>query len=140
MLSLNICIHDTDESPEFCDKFKSYKIIKAFRVKKCIDEKKVLGYRPFAYLFDTFLPSKIGGTGRKFDWELIRHIDGLKCPVFLSGGLTAKNVKDAIKCVKPDWVDVSSSVEKKPGKKDHKKIRELARHTIHGRCIFWKKV
>lgn len=114
-----------DEPPEFCDKFKGYKVIKAFRLKRCFDEKSVLRYKPFAYLFDTFIKSKVGGTGKKFDWRLIRHINGLKRPVFLSGGLSAKNVLDAIKCVHPDWVDVCSSVELRPGKKNHRKVKEF---------------
>lgn len=118
------------ETPEFCDRFKGkYKVIKAFRVKRCVDRKKVARYKPFAFLFDTFVPAKAGGTGKRFDWRLIRHIDDLKRPVFLSGGLTAKNVEDAIKCVKPDWVDVSSSVEKSPGIKDHKKVKDFIKAT-----------
>lgn len=118
------------ETPEFCERFKGkYKVIKAFRVKGCVDRKKVARYKPFAFLFDTFVPAKAGGTGKMFDWRLIRHIDDLKRPVFLSGGLTAKNVEDAIKCVKPDWVDVSSSVEKSAGIKDHKKVREFIKAT-----------
>lgn len=115
-----------NESPEFCERFKDrYKVIKAFRVKRCINRKRIARYKPFAFLFDTFSPSSAGGTGKRFDWRLIRHIDELKCPVFLSGGLTAKNVKEAIKCVKPEWVDVSSSVEKKPGEKDQEKVRKF---------------
>jgi phosphoribosylanthranilate isomerase len=111
-----------NESPEFCQKFSSCRVIKAFRVKDSLDLKAVQRYKPFAYLFDTFVESKLGGTGEQFDWKLIRHICDIKRPVFLSGGLTEKNVKLAIDSLNPDWVDVSSSLESKPGKKDHKKI------------------
>jgi phosphoribosylanthranilate isomerase len=52
-------------------------------------------------------------------------VDGLKRPTFLSGGLTAQNVRQAVEYVKPDWVDVCSLVEKCPGKKDHKKVKEF---------------
>jgi len=48
-------------------------------------------------------------------------------PVFLSGGLDAQNVLEAIEKVRPEWVDVSSSVEISPGKKDSKKVREFIR-------------
>jgi len=123
--NLDILQFHGNESPEFCRKFKGYKIIKAFRVKDKVDLEKVLRYKTFAYLFDTFVKSKIGGTGKKFDWKLVRHIDSIKLPIFLSGGLTAKNVKKALEVVNPLWVDVSSSVEGKPGKKDHKKVREF---------------
>jgi phosphoribosylanthranilate isomerase len=114
-----------NESPDFCKRFSNYKIIKAFRVNDYIELKNVVKYKTFAYLFDTFVASKVGGTGKKFDWKLVSHIDKLKSPVFLSGGLTKKNVKQAIETVRPHWVDVSSSVEIRPGEKSHKKIREF---------------
>ena len=114
-----------NESPEFCKKFKGYKIIKAFRVKDKIELKNLLSYKTFAYLFDTFVKSKIGGTGKKFNWTRVRHLKDLRKPIFLSGGLNAKNVTEAIKQVRPDWLDVSTSVEIKPGKKDYNKVKEF---------------
>jgi phosphoribosylanthranilate isomerase len=125
LCNLDILQFHGSESPEFCRKFKANKVIKAFRVKEAIDLKKILKYKTFAYLFDTFVPSKLGGTGKKFDWKLVRHIKNIKSPVFLSGGLTEKNVQQAIKHVRPAWVDVSTSVEIKPGKKDYKKIKRF---------------
>jgi len=122
---LDILQFHGSESPAFCNRFKLSKVIKAFRVKEELDLKKISEYKTFAYLFDTFVPSKLGGTGKKFDWKLIRHIDSIKLPVFLSGGLSEKNVREAIKHVRPAWVDISTSVEIKPGKKDHKKIKRF---------------
>jgi len=113
------------ESAEFCKKFKGYKIIKAFRVKDKIERKNLSNYKTFAYLFDTFVKSKMGGTGKKFNWMLIRHLGGFCKPIFLSGGLNAKNIRYAIRKVQPDWVDVSSAVEAKPGKKDSHKVRQF---------------
>ncbi len=123
---LDILQFHGDESPGFCKKFGDYKIIKAFRVKDGIGLKNMSRYKTFAYLFDTFLNSKVGGTGRRFDWQIIRRIiDKIDRPIFLSGGLTKDNVREAIKILRPTWVDVSSSVEIKPGKKDHKKVKEF---------------
>ena len=116
-----------NESPEFCQKFKGYKIIKVFRVKDKIKLKNLVNYKTFAYLFDTFVKSKMGGTGKKFNWMLVRHLKGLRKPIFLSGGLNVKNIKEAIKQVRPDWVDVSSSVESALGKKNHKKVQEFVK-------------
>ena len=52
-------------------------------------------------------------------------MDKISGQVFLSGGLNNRNVKNAIKQMHPDWVDVSSGVESRPGKKDHKKIQQF---------------
>lgn len=114
-----------NESPEFCGKFKNFRIIKVFRVKNEIDMEKILKYKAFAYLFDTFVKHKPGGTGKQFNWKLSRHLSGVKAPIFLSGGLDEKNVKKAIKVAHPDWVDASSGLETKPGIKDHMKIKKF---------------
>lgn len=114
-----------DETPDFCRQFPSYKVIKAFRVK----DKDSLGglsdYRGVDYyLFDAFSQKGLGGTGRKFNWELLKKAK-IDKPFFLSGGLTPKNVVSAIKTVFPSWVDVSSGVEKSPGIKDQKKMKDF---------------
>ena len=114
-----------NESVGFCFRFTGYKIIKAFRIKEKIDLPKIFKYNTYAYLFDTFTNDKFGGTGKKFNWGLLKDIKDIKKPVFLSGGLTAVNVRDALKLAHPAWVDVSSSVEISPGKKDHKKVKEF---------------
>jgi len=113
------------ETPEFCSRFKSYRIIKAIRVKDKLERRDILRYRTFAYLFDTFVAQKAGGSGKTFDWKLLKNIKVIKRPVFLSGGLTEKNVKEAVNIAHPDWLDVSSSLEIRPGKKDHSKIRDF---------------
>lgn len=125
LCDLHILQFHGTESLRFCSKFKDYKIIKAFRIKDKINTREIIKYKTFAYLFDTFIESKTGGTGKNFNWKLVRHIDGLTRPVFLSGGLTKNNVKKAIEVVQPDWVDVSSSVEIKPGQKDPKKVKKF---------------
>lgn len=121
-----------EESVDFCKRFGDYKVIKAFRVKKKVDFKNILDYKTFAYLFDTFVKSKAGGTGRSFNWALIRHLGGFHRSIFLSGGLNAENVAEAIRKIEPEWVDVSTSVEIKPGKKDHKKLKEFIKIAKRG--------
>ena len=50
-----------------------------------------------------------GGTGRTFEWSTLPS--DVRRPVVLSGGLTAANVAEAIRQVRPWGVDVSSGVE-----------------------------
>ncbi|MBM3249332.1 MAG: phosphoribosylanthranilate isomerase [Candidatus Omnitrophica bacterium] len=121
--NLNILQFHGNESPEFCRKFKKYKIIKTFHIKDKINLSEITRYKTFAYLFDTFSVFKKGGTGRKFNWDILSCLVGIKKPIFLAGGLNAGNVRKAIEVTRPDWVDVCSYVETSPGKKDHEKIR-----------------
>ncbi len=75
-------------------------------------------------LFDTQNNGEYGGTGKTFDWSLLKDIAGEK-PFFLAGGLTPENVSDAIDLVQPFAVDVNSGVEEEPGLKDFEKIERL---------------
>jgi phosphoribosylanthranilate isomerase len=114
------------ETPEFCRRFKGFRIIKSFRVRNKIKLKDVLRYRTFAYLFDTFSPGRFGGTGKVFNWRfLAEELAGVKTPIFLAGGLNDKNVKEAVRIIDPDWVDASSGLETGPGKKDLDKLRRF---------------
>lgn len=61
-----------------------------------------------------------GGTGKIFNWKLLRNIGRA---FFLAGGLNAFNIKEALKC-NPYGVDTSSGVEKN-NIKDREMIREF---------------
>lgn len=61
-----------------------------------------------AYLFDAGKP----GSGQTFDWDVLRKLPRDEKPIFLAGGLNADNVRQAIREVAPDVVDVSSGVER----------------------------
>ena len=54
------------------------------------------------------LDSGSGGTGTAFDWLLLQGIDR---PYFLAGGLGPDNVCEAVSCLHPYGVDVSSGIE-----------------------------
>lgn len=80
-------------------------------------------------LFDAHPPKKAtrpGGLGLRFDWKLLEGINP-GVPFMLSGGLDAGNVTEALNVTRAPGVDVSSGVERAPGRKDPAKIREFIR-------------
>lgn len=116
-----------DEPASFLGRLSGYKVIKAFRVSAPADLKRVCAYKADAYLFDTRVDGAYGGSGKSFDWKILRSRMILK-PTILSGGLNAKNVKGAVRMLRPYGVDVSSGVEQSPGKKDLKRMKEFIRN------------
>ncbi len=73
---------------------------------------------------DAIIVDESHGTGKIFDLSRTRDIAARsKVPVILAGGLTPRNVGEAIRDVKPYAVDVASGVELSKGIKDHSKIR-----------------
>src|SRR5262245_51495946 len=108
-----------DEPAGFCAQF-GVPYVKACRVKPGVAALEYL--RPYsgaaAWLLDSHVP-EYGGVGESFDWSLVPSTDK---PVILSGGLSAANVREAIRRVRPWGVDVSSGVESAKGIKDAAKI------------------
>jgi phosphoribosylanthranilate isomerase len=78
-----------------------------------------------ALLLDTYQKGQRGGTGKTFDWDLAIEAGKFGIPIILSGGLGPSNIEKAIRTVKPFAVDMSSSIEARPGKKDHALMKEL---------------
>jgi phosphoribosylanthranilate isomerase len=121
------------ESTKDLAALRGWKIIKAIRVR---DEKFVEQVREFtnakdrpsALLYDAYAREARGGTGKRFDWDLLvgaidaGAISGDAPPMILAGGLTPENVSSAIRRLRPYAVDVSSGVETKPGKKSSDKV------------------
>jgi phosphoribosylanthranilate isomerase len=105
--------------------------VKIVQVIHVIDERSVdeaLGISEMvdAILLDSGNPKlkvkELGGTGRVHNWKLSRQIrNKSKCPVFLAGGLTPKNVRQAIEEVQPFAIDVCSGVRTN-GNLDRKKL------------------
>ena len=76
-----------------------------------------------AVMLDTAHAQLRGGTGEIFDWELARRARELVPRLFLAGGLSSENVGKAIAQVRPDAVDVCSSIESTPGRKDGERMK-----------------
>jgi phosphoribosylanthranilate isomerase len=111
-----------DEPAEYCAQF-GLMSMKAFRVHGPETLEQIPKYRTDAYLLDAFSSTTLGGSGEKFNWDLAVEAQKFGRPIFLAGGLTPDNVAGAIRKVGPFGVDVSSGVERTPGKKDHEKMK-----------------
>lgn len=109
------------ETADFCRRF-GVPYIKAARVRPGLDLLESL--RPYddaaGWLLDGYRDDLPGGTGERFDWSLVPG--GLARPLILSGGLTAGNVAEGIRALRPWAVDVSSGVEAAKGVKDPARI------------------
>lgn len=113
-----------EESPEHCQQFgKPY--LKALRVRPELDIDAAMQryHGANGILLDAYRKGVPGGTGERFDWELIPvHC---RSKIVLAGGLTPENVGEAVATVKPYAVDVSGGVEKAPGVKDAQKVADF---------------
>ena len=102
------------------------RVIKSFRIRNRDDIKNIKDYKLEYVMLDSFKKGLYGGTGTKFDLRLAKYIEYIdKRRLFLAGGLNAVNVKSAINNIRPYAVDVCSSIEDYPGKKDLEKMREF---------------
>jgi len=120
VLPISLLQFHGDEDATYCRQF-SRPYLRAARVRPELDLVEFAGSFPDArgLLLDAFVEG-YGGGGHVFDWTLIPpDLPGF---LVLSGGLTAANVGDAIRRVRPVAVDVSSGVEMSKGIKDHSKI------------------
>ncbi|HEY1800987.1 MAG TPA: phosphoribosylanthranilate isomerase [Terriglobales bacterium] len=80
-----------------------------------------------AVFLDSGTAQQPGGTGKVFDWHkavaTAERIQRSGLRLVVAGGLTPKNVAEAMRVLKPWGVDVSSGVGAAPGKKDPEKVR-----------------
>lgn len=120
-----------DESPERIESIKhrfGLPIIKAIAIENATDIQRAHDYESYVefLLLDTKAPTGqvSGGTGKSFDWSLLEAAD-FEIPVFLSGGLNAENIEDALRITKAHYIDISSGLESSRGVKDAQKIKQF---------------
>ena len=65
-----------------------------------------------------------GGNARAWDFSLLKNFRET-FPLVLAGGLSIANIGEAIHQSRPDAVDISSGVEREPGKKDLVKVKQF---------------
>lgn len=99
--------------------FKTFNIKDIKNIHKYQNNAKIVGY-----VFDAAAP----GSGKVFDWSILNDIKRDAKTFILAGGLNDSNVREAVKLVNPDVVDVSSGVEYDSGRgKDPEKIKQFIR-------------
>lgn len=110
------------EHPQLCERLQQeeLKVIKAFAPKQAEDFTATADYEGCTdyFLFDTPTAS-YGGSGRSFDWDLLRHYTG-RTPFLLSGGLRPDSLEALKRFRHPCWagIDLNSGFETAPGRKD----------------------
>jgi phosphoribosylanthranilate isomerase len=121
-IKLNVVQLHGDKSPDMIAKI-DFPVIKSFRINGVFDFKVLNKYKNVSFLFDSYSKEEYGGTGKIFNWDLIpKELNG---NFILAGGITIDNLKEVFSEVKPKAIDVSSSLEKSPGIKDHLKVKEF---------------
>jgi phosphoribosylanthranilate isomerase len=122
-----------DETPKYCEKIADYiSVVKVFR----ISEKENIAWKIRDYmdvcdmfLFDT-AGSGYGGTGKKFDWNLLKDVHVGK-PYFLSGGIEPEDAPAIKQFVETTAgkalfaLDINSKFEVSAGVKDMGKIENF---------------
>jgi phosphoribosylanthranilate isomerase len=119
------------EAPEDCTGY-GLPWLKAIAVRPGVDlEHEARRYGAAAsLLLDTYDPRLAGGTGRRFDWDLVPP--SLAGSIVLAGGLDPGNVAEAIRRTRPYAVDVSGGVESSKGVKDQVKMQNFFRGVRDG--------
>lgn len=117
------------ESPDECLQIRKsgLTVFKAFSIDESFDFSALNAYADVCdyFLFDTkgALP---GGTGRKFNWQLLDHYQ-LRVPFFLSGGIGPDDLEAISRFEHPRWcgLDINSGFELAPGLKDVAKVQKF---------------
>ena len=122
-----------DEIPRYCEQVSNYiTVVKAFR----LSENDPIEWmaKPYEdacdmYMFDT-LGAGYGGTGKKFDWNVLKNATINKL-FFLSGGIEPGDEEKLNEFGKEEiakkifGIDINSKFEISPGVKDINKVREF---------------
>ncbi len=120
-----------DEDISFVNQLsKKIQIIKAFRIDKNFEFEKLTPYESDCtyFLFDT-KAQQYGGTGKKFNWELLQNYKG-NTPFLLSGGITPNDIQQIKEFNHPMFmgIDINSGFEIEPGIKDINQIKIFLNH------------
>lgn len=128
-----------DETPEFCAAVRAFiPVVKAFRIGDNVNwQTEVAPFIPVTdyFLFDTASVKGYGGTGEKFNWELLAAYP-FDHPFFLSGGINPDQAAEILEMQLPALfaADVNSKFEDSPGVKNIALVKQFVKQ-IHSSII-----
>ena len=119
-----------DEDIDYCQKLKqkvpNIFLWKAFRIKNKEDLDKIKPYENFvdAILLDSWNEETYGGSGKRIEQNYLEDISFSK-PWWIAGGVSTEWIDVILKNIKPNGIDISSSIETAPGIKDLEKTKQI---------------
>ena len=119
-----------DEDIDYCQKLKQkvpdVAVWKAFRIKSKEDLDKIKIYENFvdAILLDSWNEDTYGGSGKRIEKTYLENLNFSK-PWWLAGGVSKEWISEITTRIKPNGIDISSSIETSPGIKDIEKTRQI---------------
>ena len=119
-----------DEDIDYCQKLKqkvpNIFLWKAFRIKNKEDLDKIKPYENFvdAILLDSWNEETYGGSGKRIEQKYLEDISFSK-PWWIAGGVSTEWIDVILKKIKPNGIDISSSIETAPGIKDLEKTEQI---------------
>ena len=119
-----------DESINYCKDLKDLipeiEIWKAFRVKSKNELRSIRSFENLvdAILLDSWNRGNYGGSGKRIDGIDLKKLEFNK-PWWLAGGVSIDWIDQILKEIKPDGIDISSSIEISPGEKDLEKTKRI---------------
>ena len=119
-----------DEDIDYCKKIRkqipNIGLWKAFRIKTEKDIDKIKPFEDFvdAILLDSWNEKTYGGSGKKIKSNYLKNLQFSK-PWWLAGGISIKWIDEILSDIRPDGLDISSSIEIYPGKKNLEATKDL---------------
>jgi len=119
-----------DEDIDYCKKLKqqipNIGLWKAFRIKNKEDLNKIKPYENFidAILLDSWNKETYGGSGKRIEQKFIEGLNFSK-PWWIAGGVSKEWIDEILNKLKPNGIDISSSIEISPGIKDLEKTKQI---------------
>ena len=117
---------DLSYSKKLRNKLPQIELWKAFRIKDRENIREIELFSDFidAVLLDSWNAKTYGGSGIRINSKYLNELNFSK-PWLLAGGISIDWLKEILIDIKPDGIDVSSSIESAPGIKDLKKTKKL---------------